>query len=139
MASYLRGKDARVVLQTVLAKGLTGSGPIPDGVVVPADPITEISAGHQKVPVLSGYTAEEGKLFAPFLVLLGGKPGMKIGDAERFAMMQRFDPDATTTLTAADILDASYLPVTAPGTGYNARTQMPVSYTHLTLPTKRIV
>ena len=89
VASYLRGKDARVVLQTVLAKGLTGSGPIPDGVVVPADPITEISAGHQKVPVLSGYTAEEGKLFAPFLVLLGGKPGMKIGDAERFAMMQR--------------------------------------------------
>ena len=125
VASYLRGKDARVVLQTVLAKGLTGSGPIPDGVVVPADPITEISAGrYQKVPVLSGYTAEEGKLFAPFLVLLGGKPGMKIGDAERFATMQRFDPDAPTTLTAADILDASYLPVTAPGTGYNARTQL---------------
>lgn len=109
----------------MLAKGLTGSGPIPDGVVVPADPIAEIGAGrYQKVPVLSGYTAEEGKLFAPFLVLLGGKPGMKISDADRFAMMQRFDPDAPTTLTAADILDASYLPVTAPGTGYNARTQL---------------
>ena len=49
---------------------------------------------------------------------------MKISDADRFAMMQRFDPDAHTTLTAADILDASYLPVTAPGTGYNARTQL---------------
>ncbi len=125
VASYLGSKDARVILQTVLAKGLTGSGPIPDGVVVPADPIAEIGAGrYQKVPVLSGYTAEEGKLFASFLVLLGGKPGMKISDADRFAMMQRFDPDAHTTLTAADILDASYLPVTAPGTGYNARTQL---------------
>jgi len=124
VGSYLRGKDARVILQTVLAKGLTSSGPIPDGVVVPVDPIAEIVAGrYQKVPVLSGYTAEEGKLFAPFLVLLGGKPGMKISDAERFAMMQRFDPDAPSTLTAADILDASYLPVTTPGTGWNARTQ----------------
>lgn len=124
VGSYLRGKDARVILQTVLAKGLTSSGPIPDGVVVPVDPIAEITAGrYQKVPVLSGYTAEEGKLFAPFLVLLGGKPGMKIGDAERFAMMQRFDPDAPSTVTAADILDASYLPVTTPGTGWNARTQ----------------
>lgn len=124
-ASYLRGKDARVILQTVLVNGLTGSGPIPDGVLVPTDPIAEIAAGrYQKVPVLSGYTAEEGKLFAPFLVLLGGKPGMKISDAERFAMMQRFDPDAPTTLSVADILDASYLPVTAPGTGYNARTQL---------------
>ena len=125
VASYLRGKDARVILQTVLAKGLTGSGPIPDGVVVPVDPIAEISAGrYPKMPVLSGYTAEEGKLFAPFLVLLGGKPGMKISDAERFSMMQRFNPDAPGTLTAADILDASYLPVTTPGTGYNARTQL---------------
>ena len=39
-ASYLRGKDGRVVLQTVLQKGLTGSGPIPDGVVVPTNPCT---------------------------------------------------------------------------------------------------
>lgn len=125
IASYLRGKDARVVLQTVLKNGLTGSGPIPDGVVVPTDPIAEMGAGrYHKVPVLSGYTGEEGKLFAPFLALLGGKPGMKISDAERFVMMQNFNPDAPTTLTAGDILDASYLPVTAPGTGYNARTRL---------------
>ncbi|RKR67164.1 carboxylesterase type B [Acidovorax sp. 94] len=125
VASYLRGKDARVVLQTALKNGLTGSGPIPDGVVVPADPIAEMGAGrYHKVPVLSGYTGEEGKLFAPFLALLGGKPGMKISDAERFVMMQNFNPDAPTTLTAGDILDASYLPVTAPGTGYNARTRL---------------
>lgn len=124
-ARYLRAKEGRVILQTVLANRLTGSGPIPDGVLLPADPIAAIAAGrYHKVPVLTGFTAEEGKLFAPFLALLGGKPGMKIGDAERFAMMQRFDPDAPPTLTAGDILDASYLPVSAPGTGYNARTRL---------------
>lgn len=124
-ASYLRGKDGRVVLQTVLRAGLTGSGPIPDNVVLPADPIAEMAAGrYHKVPVLSGYTADEAKLFAPFLALLGGKPGMKISDAERFAMTQAFNPDAPTTLTVADIIDPSYLPVTAPGTGYNARMKL---------------
>lgn len=123
MADYLRAKDAKTILTTLLAKGLTGSGPIPDGVVVPTDPIAAIAAGrYTKVPVLAGNTADEGKLFAPFLTLLGGKPGMKIGDAERFAMMASFNPDGTTTLSAADILDASYLPVTTPSTGYNAKT-----------------
>jgi para-nitrobenzyl esterase len=86
VADYLRAKDAKTILTTLLAKGLTGSGPIPDGVVVPTDPIAAIAAGrYTKVPVLAGNTADEGKLFAPFLTLLGGKPGMKIGDAERFA------------------------------------------------------
>ena len=99
--------------------------PIPDGVVVPPNPIDEIAAGrYHKVPVLSGYTADEAKLFAPFLALLGGKPGMKITDAQRFAMTQSFNPDAPTSLTVADILDASYLPVTAPVTGYNARMKL---------------
>ncbi len=124
-ASYLRGKDGRVVLQTVLQNGLTGSGPIPDGVVVPTDPIAEMAAGrYHKVPMLSGYTADEAKLFAPFLALLGGKPGMKISDAERFAMTQNFNPDAPTALTVADIIDPSYLPITAPVTGYNARMKL---------------
>ncbi|WP_436127926.1 carboxylesterase/lipase family protein [Acidovorax sp. LjRoot117] len=124
-ASYLRGKDGRVLLQTVLKGGLTGSGPIPDGVVIPVDPIAAIGAGrYHKVPVLSGYTLDEAKLFAPFLALLGGKPGMKISDAERFAMTQSFNPDAPTALTAADVIDASYLPVTAPVTGYNARMKL---------------
>lgn len=125
IADYLRAKDAKTILTTVLAKGLTGSGPIPDGAVVPTDPIAAIAAGkYQKVPVLAGMTGEEGKLFAPFLTLLGGKPGMKITDADRFAMMQSFNPDAPTTLTSGDILDASYLPVTTPVTGYNAKTAL---------------
>ena len=123
IAEYMRGKDAKTLLSTVLAKGLNSSGPIPDGAVLPADPIAAIAAGkYAKVPVLAGTTAEEGKLFAPFLALLGGKPGIKISDAERFGLMAGFNPDAPTTLTAADILDASYLPVTTPVTGYNAKT-----------------
>jgi para-nitrobenzyl esterase len=125
IADYMRGKDAKALLTTVLAKGLTGSGPIPEGAVVPTDPIGAITAGkYQKVPVLTGMTGDEGKLFAPFLTLLGGKPGIKITDADRFAMMRNFNPDAPTTLTSGDILDASYLPVTTPVTGYNAMTTL---------------
>ncbi len=124
IARFMRAQDAGTILRTVLAKGLTGSMPIPDGHVLPAHPIGALAAGAAPVlPVLAGITADEGKLFGPFLPLVGGKPGMKIGDAERFAMMMDFDPDAPTTLTAADLLDPSYLPVDAPDTGWNARTR----------------
>lgn len=125
IADYLRAKDAKAILTTVLAKGLSTSGPIPEGTVVPTDPIAAIAAGkYLKVPVLAGNTGDEGKLFAPFLTLLGGKPGIKISDAQRFNMMAAFNPDAATTLTSADILDTSYLPVTTPVTGYNAKTAL---------------
>jgi len=125
IGDYLRSKSGSTVLATLLANGLTGSGPIPDGVVLPADPIAAMAAGnYNKVPVMAGNTADEGKLFAPFLTLLGGKPGIKIGDADRFNMMASFNPDVPTNLTSADILDASYLPVATPVTGYNAKTAL---------------
>ncbi|MCJ0763263.1 carboxylesterase/lipase family protein [Variovorax terrae] len=125
IADYLRGKDAKAILAMVLAKGLSTSGPIPDGTVLPADPIAAMASGHyNKVPVLAGNTADEGKLFAPFLTLLGGAPGIKVSDALRFDLMAGFNPDAPTGLTSADILDASYLPVTTPGSGYNAKTAL---------------
>jgi para-nitrobenzyl esterase len=128
IADYMRSKDAKVILTTLLAKGLTGSGPIPDGNVVPTDPIAAIAAGnYRKVPVLASTTAEEGKLFTPFFALspaLGGKPGFKISDAARFTIQNSFNGDVPTTLTAADIIDASYLPVDTPVTGYNARAAM---------------
>lgn len=125
IADYLRSKSGSAVLSTLLANGLTGSGPIPDGTVLPTDPIAAMAAGnYNKVPVLAGNTAEEGKLFAPFLTLLGGKNGLKISDADRFKLMAGFNPDAPTSLTSADILDASYLPVTTPVTGYNAKTAL---------------
>nr|WP_230944667.1 carboxylesterase family protein [Burkholderia cepacia] len=125
IADYLRGKDAGLILTTVLRNGLTGSGPIPDGTVVPSNPIAAIGSGnYNKVPVLAGNTAEEAKLFAPFLTLLGGPPGIKISDAARFNLMANSNPDAATTLTDADILDPAYLPVTTPTTGYNAKTAL---------------
>ena len=123
IADYLRARDGKALLTTVLTKGLSTSGPIPDGTVLPTDPIAAIASGHyNKVAVLAGNTAEEGKLFGPFLTLLGGKPGIKISDAERFKLMADFKPDAATNLTSADILDASYVPVATPVTGYNAKT-----------------
>nr|WP_312377559.1 carboxylesterase family protein [Delftia acidovorans] len=122
VASYLRGKDARVLLQTLVAKGLTGAGPIPDGLLLPTDPMAALAAGrYNRMPVLAGYTAEEGKLFAPLLAALGGRPGFRIDDAARFRMMQSFDAQSPNAPGLADIIDAAYLPVDTPVTGYNAR------------------
>lgn len=122
IAAYLRGKDAGVILGTLLANGLTGSGPIPDGTFMPADPIAAIAAGqYNRMPVLAGNTAEEGKLFAPFLTLLGGPPGFTISDATRFNMMMNFNPDAPATITEADILDPAYTPSNTPVTGWTAK------------------
>ena len=93
IADYLRAKDAGTILTTVLTGGLGGSGPIPDGAMLPTDPIAAIAAGnYNKVPVLAGNTRDEGKLFAPFLTLLGGPPGFKISDATRFTMMAELQP-----------------------------------------------
>ena len=125
IADYLRAKDAGAILTTVLTAGLTGSGPIPDGTVIPTDPIGAIAAGsYNKVPVLASNTADEGKLFAPFLTLLGGPPGFKITDAARFTMTANFNPDAPTTLTEADILDPAYVPSNTPVTGWTAKASL---------------
>ena len=125
IADYLRAKDAGAILTTVLTGGLGGSGPIPDGALLPADPIAAIAAGnYNKVPVLAGNTADEGKLFAPFLTLLGGPPGFKISDATRFTMMATFNPDGAASLTEADILDPAYVPSNTPVTGWTAKAQL---------------
>ncbi|MGZ3159987.1 MAG: carboxylesterase family protein, partial [Burkholderiaceae bacterium] len=102
IADYLRSKDANVILTTLLTKlgpkGMAISGPVPDGAVLPVDPIAAISEGnYRKVPILVTNTAEEGKLFAPFLALspaLGGKPGFIVDDAARFKMMAAFNGNA---------------------------------------------
>ncbi len=125
VASYLRGTGGGKLLTTLLMNGLTGSGPIPDGQFMAADPIAAIVAGnYHKVPVLAGMTADEGKLFAPFLTLLGGPPGFKVSDADRFKMMAGFNPDAPTALTEADILTADYVPSSAPGTGWTTKSAL---------------
>lgn len=121
VADYLRSKSAAAILGVVLARGLGGSGPITDGNVVPLDPIAAIAAGrYQKVPVLVGNTEQEGTLFGALMPLIGRPAAYKVTDAMRFTLMANFNGDLPTTLTEADLLEASYLPSNAPTTGWTA-------------------
>jgi len=128
IADYIRSKTPAEIfkqLLTTVPPQLRSTSHIPDGTVVANSPISAINAGNYlKVPVLAGMTQSEGKLFASFFALapaLGGKPGLIVNDATRFDMMMKFNPNAAPTLTNADLIDASYLPVETPATGYNAR------------------
>lgn len=125
VAEYLRAKDPASLLMLVQQAGLGGSGPIPDGNLIPVDPIASISQGnYNKMPVLAGSTSEEAKLFTPFFALFGGAPGFIVDDATRFLMMKNFDANSPTALTEADVIHPSYLPVDAATTGYNPRASL---------------
>ena len=132
IADYLRSKDPSALLTTLLTKlaalGLSGSGPIPEGTVVPVDPIAAISTGkYVKVPVLAGNTHDEAKLFPTFLALapaLGGVSGRLVSDATLFNTQFNYNPDAAPTVTVQQWIPAQYLPVTTPVTGFNARTDL---------------
>jgi para-nitrobenzyl esterase len=130
IATYMRAKTPTALFTQLLTKlalaGLSGSGPIPEGTVVPVDPIANISAGtYTKVPFLASNTRDEAKLFASYLPLVGGPAGgLIVSDATRFSMMANFNPDAAPTLADSDLIYAGYLPVTTPVTGYNAVTNL---------------
>jgi para-nitrobenzyl esterase len=126
ISDYMRSKEGGALLKTVLAANLSSVAPIPDGTVIPANPIDAIAADkYVKVPTIAGNTRDEGKLFASLLPLFGGAPGWKIDDAKRLTLMMNFDPDAAAQpLTSADIIDTSYLPVDTALTGYNAKTRL---------------
>ena len=132
IATYLRSKDPATLLTTLLTKlaplGLSGSGPIPEGVVVPVDPIVAINAGNYlKVPVLAGNTRDEAKLFPTFLALapaLGGISGRLVSDATLFSTQFSYNPDAAPTVAIGSWIPAKYLPVSTPVTGFNAETDL---------------
>lgn len=129
VAEYMRVQPAERILTLVLTKlaglGLGGSGPIPDGAVMPADPIAAIRAGqYRAVPVLASNTRDEGKLFAPFLTLFGGPPGFIMDDARRFRVMANFDPDAPKPALIDDIVHPDYLPVDEVPGGWTALTEL---------------
>ena len=129
IAQYLRSKSPASLLFTLLTRlaalGLAGSGPIPEGTVLPTDPIAAMNAGdYLRVPVLAGNTRDEAKLFPTFLTLLGGPSGRLVTDAQLFSIQFNYDPDAAPQITIAQWIPAFYLPVTTPGTGFNARTDL---------------
>jgi len=132
IADYLRSKSPATLLTTLLTKlaalGLSGSGPIPEGTVLPVDPIAAIKAGNYlKVPVIASTTRDEAKLFPTFLALspaLGGVSGRLVSDATLFNTQFGYNPNAAPTVTLAQWIPAAYLPVDTPVTGFNARTDL---------------
>lgn len=129
VAAYMRAKSPATLLFTLLSKlaapGLAGSGPIPDGTMLPLDPISAIAAGqYLHVPVLAGNTRDEGKLFPSFLFLFGGPPGRIVTDKQLFDIQFAYDPDAAPQIAIENWIHAAYLPVTTPVTGFNDRTEL---------------
>jgi para-nitrobenzyl esterase len=132
IAAYLRGKTPAALLQTLLfrlaALGLAGSGPIPDGTVLPVDPIASIGAGNYlKVPVLASNTRDEGKLFPTLLAVspaLGGISGRLVSDAQLFTIQFNYNPELPPTVSIEQWIPAAYLPVDTPVTGFTARTEL---------------
>lgn len=131
IAEYLRSKSPASLLFTLLTRlaplGLAGSGPIPDGTVLPTDPVAAIEAGdYLRVPVLAGNTRNEAKLFPTFLTLFGPTfpSGRLVTDAELFSIQFNYDPDAAPQITIDQWIPAFYLPVDKAGTGFNAVTDL---------------
>jgi len=131
-AAYLRSKTPNELLTTVLTKlaplAASGAGPIPEGTVLPVDPIAEINAGrYLKVPVVAGNTRDEGKLFPTLLALspaLGGTSGRLLTDAQVFSMAFSYDPNAAPQTTIEQWIPAVYLPTNTPVTGFTARAEL---------------
>lgn len=130
IAAYLRAKTPAQLLFTLLTRlaplGLAGSGPIPDGSVLPVDPIAAINAGEfLRVPVLAGNTRDEGKLFPTLLALFppAYTSGRLLTDAELFARQFDYDPDAPPQIEIGEWIPQVYLPVDEPGR-FNALTEL---------------
>jgi para-nitrobenzyl esterase len=129
VAAYLRSKSSATLLLTLLTKlaalGLAGSGPIPDGAMLPADPIGAIAVGNYlRVPVLASNTRDEGKLFPTFLTMLGGTSGRLVTNKHLLDIQFASNRDAAAQIAIEQWIPGAYLPVTTPGTGFNDRTEL---------------
>jgi carboxylesterase type B len=126
IATYVRGKSAATIVNTIIAKlapiGASGSGPIPDGNVLPLSPLSAIRAGqYVKAPLLVGNTRDEGKLFPTLFPLAGGTGSARLlNDATVFSIAFNYKPNGPATTTIEEWIPPSYLPVTTPVTGFNA-------------------
>jgi para-nitrobenzyl esterase len=125
----MRSRSPAALLGTLLTKlaalGLAGSGPIPDGAMLPADPIAAIASGNYlHVPVLAGNTRDEGKLFPTFLTLLGGPSGRLVTDKQLFDIQFAYQPDAAPQIAIEQWIPAVYLPASTPVTGFTAKTEL---------------
>jgi para-nitrobenzyl esterase len=128
VAAYLRSKTPATLLFTLLTRlaalGLAGSGPIPDGTMLPTDPIGAIAAGNYlRVPVLIGNTRDEGKLFPTFLPLVGGPSGRLVTDKQLFDIQFAYQPDAPPQIAIEQWIPGVYLPAATPVTGFTAKTE----------------
>ena len=128
MAAYMRSRSADAIWTAVVTKlapmGAGGSGPIPDGTVLPVNPIAAIRSGqYLKAPILAGNTRDEGKLFPTFLPLVGGAVGRLLNDATVFATAFNYNPEAAPASTIEQWIPSSYLPATTTATGFNAKTE----------------
>ncbi|KVK94146.1 hypothetical protein WS93_28015 [Burkholderia cepacia] len=141
IAAYLRGIPADKLLAVTIANPQLGSAPAPieDGNVVPVNAASALEAGrYQKVPVLAGNTKNEGTTFSSLFGALShtGISGFKPDDYDRFGMQFNFDPNASGTLTEADLINAPYLPVTALPAGWNAMAALVTKTTFLAAAAK---
>ena len=128
IAAFMRSRSADAIWTTVVSKlaplNAGGSGPIPDGHVLPPNPIAAIKAGrYVKGPMLVGNTRDEGKLFPAMLPLVGGVAGRLLNDSTVFSTAFNYNPEAAPTTTVEQWIPASYLPATASGHGFNAKTE----------------
>ena len=128
IAAFMRSRSADAIWTTVVSKlaplNAGGSGPIPDGHVLPPNPIAAIKAGrYVKGPMLVGNTRDEGKLFPAMLPLVGGVAGRLLNDSTVFSTAFHYNPEAAPATTVEQWIPASYLPATTAGTGFNAKTE----------------
>ncbi|MGJ7603898.1 carboxylesterase/lipase family protein [Variovorax sp. LT1R20] len=139
IAAYLRSLPADRLLTIVLEAAKPGNllanpplgnapAPIEDGTILPVNSLAEVDAGRfNKVPMLIGNTRDEGTLFGG---LFGG---FKPNDYARFGLQYNFNPDAPVTLTEADLINAPFLPVDKPLTGWKATTDYVTNVTFLNI------